>query len=85
MLSYKPKLPIQELSEETFKREYLSEDILYAKSYNMCGECIFFEPGRGCTTSKLEAKYGNSRTPACEEFKIKGMSNDNERAYRDIR
>lgn len=35
-----------------------------------CGECSFFGD-KGCTTSYLEAKYGNAGTPACNEFSPK--------------
>lgn len=63
----------EERNEEAFKSQYMSEFTPHINNepIHCCGECIFFEPGRGCTTSYLEAKYGNSHTPACTEFKIK--------------
>jgi len=34
-----------------------------------CGQCKFFDSK--CTTSAVEARYGNKNTPACTEFKGK--------------
>ena len=32
-----------------------------------CGDCTFFSE-KGCTTSHIEAKFGNKNTPACSDF-----------------
>lgn len=58
----------QEYSLIRFKQEYqgiFEPDEWEEKS--ICGECKFFGY-KGCTTSYIEAKYGNSKTPACTEF-----------------
>jgi len=36
---------------------------------SVCGECKFFT--NHCTTSYIEAKYGNARTPSCLQFERK--------------
>lgn len=53
-------LQVDEIFKNT-KREYRKQ---------RCGECSFFGD-KGCTTSYLEAKYGNKNTPACSEFSPK--------------
>jgi len=57
-------------SEEAYKKEYLNEFVSEGEIKTTCGECIFFS--NGCTTSLIEAKYGNSKTPSCSEFIANG-------------
>jgi len=59
------------LDLEKFKQEYLGVFELEEWEYkNRCGDCKFFSQ-RGCTISYIEAKYGNSKTPACGKFEIR--------------
>lgn len=62
---------LEKYSNEYFKQEFQCgfEPEEWEYKYN-CGDCRFFS-ARGCTTSFIEAKYGNSKTPACMEFERK--------------
>lgn len=62
--------------EDEFKTQYMLQPLQVGKIFKntkreyrkqRCGECSFFGD-KGCTTSYLEAKYGNKNTPACSEF-----------------
>ena len=62
----------RELSEQEFKREFISVFTLeYSETKRefCCGQCKFYDDG--CTTSELENRYGNGNTKACSEFEIK--------------
>ena len=55
---------------EYWAKQYMNNwDTNYERVYT-CGECQYFGPN-GCTTSRLEAKYGSRNTPACTEFDLK--------------
>ena len=60
----------EKMSEEEFKKQYQNVFISERKIKTTCGECIYFS--NGCTTSQIEAKYGNSNTPSCTEFIANG-------------
>ncbi len=68
--------------EDEFRTQYMLQPLQIGKSFKntkredrkqRCGDCSFFGD-KGCTTSYLEAKWGNFHTPACNEFspKIQG-------------
>ncbi len=54
------------INSASFAQEYIGEFIPGDKEH-YCGECEFYV--NGCTTSQIERKFGNARTPACSEFK----------------
>ena len=54
------------------KQAYLTK-LEYIKD-KYCGQCAYFV-GK-CTTSYIEAKFGDSSTPACTEFKEKRDSSN---------
>lgn len=54
------------INEEFYQQEYQGEFIQSSQKKNFCGDCKFFI-GK-CTTSEIEAKYGDSGTPACSEY-----------------
>lgn len=75
----------QNMLREEWKHQYQCEfpaidegftfkDNKREKRKERCGDCTFFGD-KGCTTSYLEAKWGNANTPACSEFspKITGL------------
>ena len=67
------------ISEDEFRTQYMIQPFKIGKTFKntkredrkqRCGDCTFFGD-KGCTTSYLEAKYGNKNTPACSEFSPK--------------
>lgn len=69
----------ENISEDEFKTQYIIQPFQIGKTFKntkredgiqRCGDCTFFGD-KGCTTSELEAKYGNFHTPACNEFNPK--------------
>ena len=67
------------ISEDEFRTQYMIQPFQIGKTFKntkrkdrkqRCGDCTFFGD-KGCTTSELEAKYGNFHTPACSEFSPK--------------
>ncbi len=65
--------------EDEFRIQYMQQPLQIDKTFKntkrddrkeRCGDCTFFG-NKGCTTSHLEAKYGNFHTPACNEFSPK--------------
>lgn len=67
------------ISEDEFRTQYMIQPFQIGKTFKntkredrkqRCGDCTFFGD-KGCTTSELEAKYGNFHTPACNEFNPK--------------
>lgn len=64
---------------DEFRTQYMMQPLQIGKTFKntkredrkqRCGDCTFFGD-KGCTTSELEAKYGNFNTPACNEFSPK--------------
>lgn len=65
--------------EDEFRTQYMLQPLQIGKTFKntkredreqRCGDCSFFGD-KGCTTSYIEAKYGNKNTPACSEFSPK--------------
>lgn len=65
--------------EDEFRTQYMLQPLQIGKTFKntkredrkqRCGDCSFFGD-KGCTTSYLEAKYGDKNTPACNEFSPK--------------
>lgn len=65
--------------EDEFRTQYMLQPLQIGETFKntkknyknqRCGDCSFFGD-KGCTTSELEAKYGNFHTPACNEFNPK--------------
>lgn len=65
--------------EDEFRTQYMLQPLQIDKTFKntkrdykkqRCGDCSFFGD-KGCTTSYLEAKYGDKNTPACNEFSPK--------------
>ena len=68
----------KDLTDE-FRTQYMLQPLQIGKTFKntkrddrkeRCGDCTFFGD-KGCTTSYLEAKWGNIHTPACNEFSPK--------------
>ena len=57
------------MNEKEWREQYLGVFTPDSNPQHVCGECKFFD--NGCTTSQIERKYGNGRTPSCSEFEIK--------------
>lgn len=58
-------------NQKEFKDQYMCQFEPSENEYkisNKCRECSDFKNG-GCSTSKIENRYGNANTPACSEFK----------------
>ena len=69
----------REYRPDEFRNQYMLQPLQIGKTFlntkrddrkERCGDCTFFGD-KGCTTSYLEAKYGNAGTPACNEFSPK--------------
>ena len=65
--------------EDEFRTQYMLQPLQIGRTFKntkredrkqRCGDCSFFGD-KGCTTSYIEAKYGNKNTPACSEFSPK--------------
>ena len=65
--------------EDEFRTQYMLQPLQIGKTFKntkredrkqRCGDCSFFGD-KGCTTSYIEAKYGDKNTPACNEFSPK--------------
>lgn len=69
----------ENILEDEFRTQYMIQPFKIGKTFKntkredrkqRCGDYTFFG-AKGCTTSELEAKYGNFHTPACNEFSPK--------------
>lgn len=59
------------IPEDQFRREFMLEIVDEGERPYTCMDCSYFLGG-SCTTSPIEAKYGNANTPVCkEDFKLK--------------
>lgn len=69
----------KEYRPDEFRNQYMLQPLQIGKTFKntkrenrkeRCGDCTFFGD-KGCTTSHIEAKWGNRNTPACSEFSPK--------------